>query len=147
MATELEQSLFEEELQTVRELPDAKRWQLERDMTVPLGLFAIMHPISNPKELYKTRIRWTDYFRPFSVKFINMMNGTDNDPSAWPRCSGFRPSSLDICLPWTAEGHALHPEWKNSVKHQYPKVDAPMQFALLQIQYSLDTCYEGRGIR
>lgn len=72
MATELEQTLFEEELQTVHDLPEASRWQLERDNTVPLGLFAVMHPISKPAELYKARIRWADYFGPFSLKFIRM---------------------------------------------------------------------------
>src|SRR5487761_2485431 len=139
MVTELEQALFEEELQAVQEMPDASRWNLERDPTVPLGIFITMHPLSNPAEIYKARIRWTEYFWAFSLKFINVQTGADNDPKAWPKCFGFRPSSLDACLPWTAEGQALHPEWKNSAKNAFPKVDAPMQFALLQVQLSLDT--------
>lgn len=147
MATEFEQALFAEELQTIRELPEAERWQLERDETVPLGLFAVMHPISSPDEFYKARIRWTDYFGPFSLKFINMMNGTDSDPIAWPKCFGFRPKSQDACLPWTAEGHALHPEWKNSTTQRFPNVDAPMQHALLRVQFALDTSYQGRGLQ
>lgn len=145
MATELEKLLFEEELQAVRDLPEACRWKLERDETVPLGLIAVMHPISKPTEFYKARIRWSDYFAPFSLKFINMETGADNDPMAWPRCFGFRPGSLDACLPWTAEGHGHHPEWKNSVSKRFPKVELPMQHALLQLQSSLDNSYEGRG--
>lgn len=145
MATELEQVLFDEELEAVRDLPEARRWQLERNQEVPLELFAVMHPIRNPTEFYKARIRWTDYFGPFSLKFINIVTGADNDPQAWPRCFGFRPTSLDACLPWTAEGHGLHPEWKNSVAQAFPKVEAPMQHALLQLQLSLDNSYEGRG--
>ncbi|MHB1267533.1 MAG: hypothetical protein ACYCY2_07995 [Acidithiobacillus ferriphilus] len=145
MATELEQSLFDEELQTVQDLPEASRWKLERDANVPLGLFAVMHPISKPSEFYKARIRWTDYLGPFSLKFINMATGADNDPQAWPRCFGFRPRALDACLPWTAEGHRLHPEWKNSVANSFPKVDVPLQHALLRVQFSLDNSYEGRG--
>ncbi len=145
MATELEQALFEEELQMVRSLPEARRWQLERDDAVPLGLYIVMHPISKPTELYKARIRWTNYFGPFSLKFISMATGMDSDPTAWPRCFGFRPASLDACLPWTAEGHGLHPEWKNSVAHAFPKVEVPVQYALLQLQFSLDNSYEGRG--
>lgn len=107
MATELEQILFDEELQAVRGLPEASRWQLERDKLIPLGLFAVMHSITKPTDLYRARIRWTDYFGPFSLKFINMVTGADNDPTAWPRCFGFWPTSLDACLPWTAKGHGL----------------------------------------
>lgn len=145
MATELEQTLFEEELQTVHDLPEASRWQLERDNTVPLGLFAVMHPISKPAELYKARIRWADYFGPFSLKFIRMETGAETDPMAWPRCFGFRPGSLDACLPWTAEGHALHPDWKSSAANAFPRVELPLQHALLQLQRALDSSYEGRG--
>jgi hypothetical protein len=145
MATELEQTLFEDELQMVQNLPEARRWQLERDNTVPLGLFAVMHPISKSTELYKARIRWTDYFGPFSMKFINTETGVDTDPKAWPRCFGFRPGSLDACLPWTAEGHTLHPEWKNSGANAFPRAELPLQHALLRIQLALDTSYEGRG--
>lgn len=145
MATELEQTLFEEELQTVHDLPEASRWQLERDNTVPLRLFAVMHPISKPDELYKARISWIDYFGPFSLKFINMGTGVDTDPMAWPKCFGFRPGSLDACLPWTAEGHALHPEWKNSATNAFPSIELPLQHALLQLQLALDSSYDGRG--
>lgn len=147
MATELEQALFEEELQEVRSLQEAIRWQIERDEAVPLGLFATMHPITKPTELYKARIRWTDYFGPFSLKFVSMATGADSDPTAWPRCFGFRPTSFDACLPWTAEGHALHPEWKNSVTQGFPKVEVPMQHALLRLQLTMDNSYEGRGSR
>lgn len=147
MATELELALFEEELQTVRELPEANRWQLERDDSVPLGLFAEMRPRGYPDDLYKARIRWTDYFGPLSLKFIDIETGADDVPAAWPKCFGFRPSSFDACLSWTAEGHLLHPEWKNSAARRFPKVDAPMQHALLCVQYSLDNSYTGRGSR
>jgi hypothetical protein len=145
MATALELALFEEELATVRRLPEASRWKLERDRSCPLGLLADMHPRSKPTELYRARVRWADYFGPFSLKFIALSTGSETDPTAWPRCFGFRPASVDACLPWTAEGHALHPDWKNSRSQRFPKVEAPMQFALLQVQYSLDNTYEGRG--
>lgn len=147
MATELELALFECELQAVRSLPEASRWQLERDESVPLGLFATMHPISNLAELYKARIRWTDYFGPFSLKFINLINGVDDDPTAWPIFFGSRPSALLACLPITVEGHALHPDWKNSATQSFPIVEVPMQHALLRLQLLLDNSYEGRGSR
>ena len=145
MATELELALFEEELETVQRLAEATRWKLERDLACPLGLFAEMHPRSAPADMYKARIRWNNYFGPFSLKFINLTTGSDSDPNAWPRCFGFRPGSLDACIAWTAEGHGHHPEWKNSAKNRFPDVEAPMQFALFQIQSSLDNTYQGRG--
>lgn len=144
MASELELALFEEEFTAVQSLPEATRWQLERDNSVPLGLFAVMHPISSPTELYKARIRWnTSYFAPFSLKYVDMNTGAENNPTAWPLCPGFRPASFDTCITITSEGHALHPEWAG----QFPKVALPMQHALLHLQLLLDNSYMGRARR
>jgi len=145
MASDFEQAIFEEELHEVRSLPEANRWILERDNSVPLGVYAVMHPASNPNELYRARLRWGNYFGPVSLKFINIKNGSETDSSAWPRCHGFRPASRDVCLPWTAEGHALHPEWANSVRNAFPKPESPLQFSLLHLQFALDNTYSGRG--
>lgn len=147
MASDLELLLFEEQFRDLGQLPEASRWWLERDSAVPLGLYAVMHPISHPTERYKARLRWTDLFAAPSLKFIHLETGADNDPTAWPQCFGFRPASLDACVPWTAEGQALHPEWKNSPAHAYPKVDAPLQYGLLRVQHALDSSYQGRGRR
>lgn len=145
MATELERALFERELLEVQCLPEARRWVIERDKDVPLGILSIMHSCKAPTELYKARIRWGDYFGPFSLKFLNLQTGSETDPTAWPVCPGFRPTSLDACLPITLEGHKLHPEWMSSPVNSFPTVDAPMHFALLQVQYILDTGYSNRG--
>ena len=136
MATDFELALFAQQLEEVLELPDAGRWSLERDDSVPLGCVMTTHPLCNSKELFKARLRWADYFKPASLKFIDMSTGADNNPRAWPRCFGFRPGSLDACLPWTHEGHQLHPEWTQS--GAFPKVEAPLQFVLLNVQSSLD---------
>lgn len=145
MATDFELALFDEELLEVRNLPEAAHWKLERDLSVPLGLFVELHPINKPSELYKAHLRWNSLFTAPSLKFVDLASGAENIPSAWPQCFGFRPSSLDACLPWTAEGHAHHPEWANSTKNSFPKVEAPLQFALLNIQTSLNKSYTGRG--
>lgn len=145
MATDFELTLFEQQLEEVLELPEACRWSLERDTSVPLGVFAVMHPSSKPEELFKVRLSWSDLFKAPSVKFIDMTTGSGCNPLAWPRCFGFRPGSLDACLPWTEEGQRLHPEWKQSAANAFPKVDAPVQFALLNVQSSLDNSYQGRG--
>jgi hypothetical protein len=145
MATDFELAVFERQLQEALELPEAQRWILERDSSVPLGLFATMCPQSKPDEHYKVRLRWVDLYKAPSLKFINIENGSETDPGAWPQCHGFRPRSLDACLPWTAEGHTLHPEWQHSAANAFPKTDAPVQFSLLNVQASLDQTYQGRG--
>ena len=145
MASELELVLFNEELAAVRSLDEAVRWQLERDESVPLGLFVMMHPASDPQQLYKARVRWSNYFGPFSLKYLNVLTGAENDPTSWPKCHGFRPGSLDACLPITTEGHGHHPEWAQSAATRFPNVELPMQFALLQLQAILDNSYQGRG--
>lgn len=145
MATDLERSLFEQEFRDVSLLPEAVRWKIERDKDVPLGVYVLVHPISHRDHAYLARIRWADYFAPFSLKFVNLETRADGEPMAWPRCYGFRPSSLDACLPWTAEGLLLHPEWRTSARHAVRIVDAPMQHALLRVQDSLDNSYQGRG--
>lgn len=145
MATDFELALFDEQLLEVRALPEANRWELVRDLNVPLGLFVVMHPISNPTELFKAHLRWNNLLAPPSLKFVDMITGAENIPSAWPQCFGFRPASLLSCVPWTAEGHALHPEWAASSRSSFPKVDAPLQHALLNVHNSLDKSYMGRG--
>ncbi len=147
MASDLELSLFEQELVEVRELPEASRWLLERDGSVSLGLLVTMYPSGSPEEFYLARIRWTNLFEPASLKFLRRDTGADNDPTAWPKCKGFRPSSLDACVSWTAEGHALHPDWRNSPKTAFKTRDKPVEFALLTLQYELDVSYDGRGHR
>jgi len=145
MATEFELALFVGQLEEVLALPDACRWGLERDTSVPLGVFAVMHPRIKPEDRFKARLRWNDLLKAPSLKFIDMSTGTDGNPAAWPRCFGFRPGSLDACLPWTEEGQRLHPEWTQSAANAYPKVEAPVQFALLHVQSALDNSYQGRG--
>lgn len=142
MATALELALFAQQLEEVRALPQASRWQLERDDAVPLGIVVTVAPLAHDEELFNARFRWSNYFEPPSLKFLDVKTGHEM-PSAWPKCPGFRAASLDACLPWTAEGQALHPEWARS--HAYPKCDAPLQFALLTLQATLDNDYQGRG--
>lgn len=144
MATEFERMLFEEELASLRELPEARRWTIERDKDVPLGITALIYSIKDPAELYLARLRWPNYFKPASLKFLSRKTGSDTDPTAWPIVRGFRPTSFDACVSYTLEGHGLHPEWSNSPSTAYPKVDRPMQYTLLRLQSEIDMYYERR---
>ena len=145
MATEYDLMLFDQHFQAALALPAAQRWNLERDQSAPLGIFCTMHPRTAPAETYKVRLRWTDYSMPFSLKFINMENGSETDQHAWPNIDGGRPSNFFICAPYTSEGNGYHPEWALSPAHRYKTPDEPLVFALIQIQYLLDNTYQGRA--
>lgn len=89
MATDFELALFEQQLEEVLALPEACRWSLERDISVPLGVFAIMHPLSNPEELFKARLRWNDLMKAPSLKFIDMTTGGRTTRRRGRSASGF----------------------------------------------------------
>lgn len=146
MATEFDLMLFEQHLQAALESPAAKRWNLERDPSVPLGVSCVMHPRTAPTELFKARLRWTDYSNPPSVKFLSMDTGSETDVKAWPLIEGGRASPpFFLCAPWTQEGNFHHPEWATSqaARHQAP--EDPLEFALTQLQHLFDNTYQGRG--
>lgn len=145
MATEYDLMLFEQHFQATLALPAARRWSLERDESVPLGILCTMHPRTAPAELYKVRLRWTDYTMPFSLKFVNTENGSESDQRAWPNIDGSRPSHFFVCAPYTKEGNDYHPEWALSLANCYKTPDEPLAFALIQIQHLLDNTYQGRA--
>lgn len=145
MATSLELELFEEQFGQVAKLSVALRWKVERDTTVPLGLFVTMHPATHPDHRYLARIRWnSDLYGPFSLQFIDPETGADNQPTAWPLCAGFSPTALAACIPITEEGHRLHPEWRGQAATKFPETDTPVTFALEHLQSIMDTTYQGR---
>jgi hypothetical protein len=78
----------------------------------PATWWAELRPANDRSETYFARIAWTVYpgAAP-SVRFATTLGGAQTDPAAWPVAPGYRPTSLDICKPFTAEGFALHPDW------------------------------------
>lgn len=145
MASEFDLMLFDQHFQEVLALPAAKRWNLERDMSVPLGVFCTMQPRTAPTETYKARVLWTDYSRPPSIKFINDQNGSETDPHAWPNMDVSRPAHFFICAPWTKEGHDHHAEWAGSTAGRYETPEQPIKFALQMLQHHMDNAYVRRG--
>jgi hypothetical protein len=147
MATEFDMVLFEQHLAELRALPNATRWRLERGSPTLLEVHVDMHPRTAPSERFRARLRWQDYSKPFSLKFIDPETGRDDDPRAWPIFQGSRPASLDACVPYTEEGVRLHPEWQASPTNAYKAPESPLQFAVLTLQNLLDNTYGGRGGR
>lgn len=104
-------------------------------------------PASDPKESYITRLAWSEYpGAPPSVKFATSVGGRLDDPKAWPVAPGFRAQSLDICMPFTAEGFALHPEW-TSTSEAWRGTGNPFLFVTETLQRFLDTNYSGRFVQ
>jgi hypothetical protein len=145
MATEFDRVLLAQHFEAALALPAAKRWSLERDARVPLGVFCTMHPRTAPGDRYKVQLRWTDYLKPPSVKFVNLETNSESDASAWPNVEGSRPTSFFVCAPWTKEGHEHHPEWAASVAGRYSAPEEPLVFMLLQLQHLMDNTFQGRG--
>jgi len=108
----------ESELNLAADAPAASEFLLARGGHLdplngePGTWWAQLHPASDPLETYIARLMWTVYpGAPPSIKFATSPGGAVTDPAAWPMAAGYRPTCLDICKPFTAEGFALHPDW------------------------------------
>jgi len=105
----------------------------------------VLHPRRDPAEDYVVRIHWETYpHAPPSVKFATAIGGRLEVTSAWPLISGYRPSSFDICQPFTREGFALHPEWQTTTE-RWPVTGNVFLWVAQILQRDLDTRYEGRS--
>jgi hypothetical protein len=86
---------------------------LVRRDTDSAGLYwAVIQPSAPSSAPFVARINWTVYpDRPPSILFADQVGGQTAVVSAWPDAPGYRAPN-DICKPFTAEGQAIHPEWK-----------------------------------
>jgi hypothetical protein len=111
----------------------------------PCAWWAELHPSSEPQETFYARIGWRTYpgAAP-SVKFSQEIGGSLSDPRAWPQAPGYRPTELDICKPFTAEGFALHPDWATSSQAWLPDGN-PFLAVVRELQRNLNSnAYAGR---
>jgi hypothetical protein len=104
-----------------------------------------LHPRSAPQETYVARVAWTRYpdAAP-SVKFADAVGGSLGVVKAWPNCNGYRPGNFDICKPFTAEGFAVHPEWRTGPQ-AWRTTGNPFLFVVAQLQDDLNHRYQGRA--
>jgi hypothetical protein len=105
----------------------------------------ILHPRSAPTtETYFVRLRWTSYPHAApSVVFATAVGGQTGISSAWPQIPGYRPPH-DICMPFTAEGLALHSEWASG-PDAWTAIPNPYLRVVTQLQDDLDNRYAGRA--
>lgn len=143
MGTALSVLNLDEDLEEVLTLPEASRWTIER--AGPLEVWVSTSPAAVPHERFQVRLLWQAYpDRAPSLKFRDPTTGRLDLARAWPQVPGFRPGSLDACLPWTAEGLALHPEWQGDPNYRWDPHGNVLMKVLRYIQEALDDDYQGR---
>jgi hypothetical protein len=118
---------------------------LARDLEDDGVCWLALHPRRDPEETYYARLAWTAYpHQAPSVKFADCVGGSLTSTSAWPVVPGYRPTSFDICKPFTAEGFALHPDWQAGPT-AWPTTGNPLLWVVETLQEDLDTSYGGRA--
>jgi hypothetical protein len=104
----------------------------------------VMHPRSEPAETYIARVHWSRYpDAPPSVRFASEVGGDIDVLSAWPIVPGYRPTAFDICMPFTAEGFAVHPEWAQT-QEAWRVTGNPFLWISETLQRDLNNRYQGR---
>lgn len=132
-----------EDFEKVLGCDDAARWKLEK--AAALEVFVSVAPLADQKEVFQARLLWTEYpEQPPSLKFRDPATGRLDLPTAWPQVRGFRPSSLDACVNWCAEGFASHPEWRNDPKLRWDPRKNVLLKVIRYLQSELDEHYQGR---
>ena len=123
--------------------PDAARWLLEKPG--PLEVLATMHSVTAPEQKFQARLLWGAYpDEPPSLKFRDPATGRLDLPTAWPKIRGFRPTSLDACVSWCAEGFALHPEWRQDARFRWTTDGNVLLKVLRILQSEFDDFFGGR---
>lgn len=144
MASELSKLNFADDLAAAREVHDAHRWAL--DHRGDLELWATVSPEGHAGDQFVARLYWVEYpgSEPPSVKFVDPATGRLDVRTAWPQAFGFRPTCLDVCSNWTAEGFALHPEWRQDPRARWRSEGNALLKTLRTLVHVLDTSYQGR---
>ncbi|MEA2236117.1 MAG: hypothetical protein QOC81_841 [Thermoanaerobaculia bacterium] len=104
-----------------------------------------LRPRSAPEETYVARIGWSRYPQAApSVKFADGVGGSLTVTRAWPVIAAYRAASFDICKPFTAEGFALHAEWRTGPQ-AWSMSGNPFLWVVSQLQDDLNHRYQGRS--
>lgn len=140
---EFDRDCFDQDLEEVVASKPAKRWTVKK--TGELEVTVVLSSQKAPEETFIARHRWSRYPDGLpSLKFLDAVGGAENSKYAWPTGQGMRPDSFDTCMHWTAEGHALHPDWKNARGYGLNSDGNVLRQALMFLQQWFDFEYTGR---
>jgi len=134
---------FEEDFGVAKNVDDSNRWSLEK--IGGLEVWASISPASHPNEIFQARLIWKKYPQEApSLKFRDPATGRVDLTSAWPKVRGFRPTSFDTCVNWTAEGLKIHPEWNTDNRYKWDPHGNVLLRTLRILIDELDGYFEGR---
>lgn len=118
--------------------------RLVREADDPAICWLELRPAASPSERFYARLVWTRYpDDPPSILFADGVGGQLGVERAWPIAPGYRAPN-DICKPLSAEGYALHPEWRTG-SDAWPTEGNPFLWVAETLQYDLDNQYQGRA--
>jgi hypothetical protein len=134
--------MLEEHFSAVIAAADEPRWELRREGW--MEVWATLAPKAAPEQKFFLRLLWQRYPHDApSIKFRDLEGRIDN-PRAWPAMPGYRPTSLDACVNYSAEGFALHPEWKTDPRYKWDPRGNALLRVLTLVQTDFDLNYQGR---
>lgn len=133
------------EVEALREggdLGEADRWSAS--LVSSLEVRGVFSPASHPAEQFHARILWDRYpDLPPSVVFVDPASGRSDVPNAWPTGGPFRPVT-GLCVNYTKEGFAMHPEWVNDPALRWRTDGNALLKVLRLLQDDFDLGYAGR---
>lgn len=121
---------------------EVDRWSASLVSTLEVSVK--LSPASHPDELFYSRLIWGQYpDAPPSLVFFDPVSGRTDVARAWPTGGPFRPVT-GLCVNYTREGFAMHPEWVNDPKLRWQTSGNVLLKVLRLLQDDLDIGYSGR---
>ena len=143
-ATSLSAMNLADDLAEVRSTADAARWEIS--LEGPTEVHVTLASVAAPGERFRARLAWASYpDEPPSLKFVDPATGALNRSQAWPQVRGFRPSVPDACVNYSAEGMALHPEWRTDPRTRWDARGNVLLKVLRILQDEMDHHFAGRS--
>ncbi len=128
------------DLEDIAEIVRENGWAIEPWPLESVTFFVTMASVID-KEPYTIRLVCEGYpDQPPSIKCVNTKTKDPTDPSAWPKCEGFRPPpTADLCMNISREGlQQLHPDWQRDVRYAWDFSGNPIWRVLEALQDRLN---------
>ena len=137
-----EAALLQEDAAAIAQCEDGSRWTLV--LPGSLEVWVTLRPGCAPAESFQARMLWNKYpDEPPSRLFRDPETGRLDFPRAWPVAGPVRPMT-GLCVSYTKEGFALHPEWVSDPSCRWAPFGNVLLKVIRSLQDDLDTSYTGR---
>jgi hypothetical protein len=133
-----------DQLPTAEDRDPADRWSAV--LVDNLEVHVELSPVATPDESFQARLCWDVYpDAPPSLLFRDPATGRTDVPHAWPTGGPFRPTS-GLCVNYTREGFALHPEWAKDARLKWRGNNGSALLKVIRLlQDDLDNFFSGRA--